>query len=363
MQRIRVSAASSAYDVVVESGCLDQAAEQIEAVAEGRRLFVIADEGALASQGKRLTASISRLNPTMLPVRLGEDRKRLAVVEELTEKMHRAGADRSAVVITFGGGIAGDVGGFVAASYMRGVSFVQIPTTLLAQVDASVGGKTGVNLSTGKNLVGAFHQPLLVLIDPQTLETLPAAEFRAGLYEVIKHGIIWSPELFELLETQRDTVISREPQVLEQIIADSVRIKAHVVSEDEREGGLRRILNYGHTLGHGLEAETGYKRLLHGEAVGWGMIAAGRLAESMGMLSTADRERAEQLIRAYGPIPDLAGVDAAAVANRIHGDKKTIGGKVHFVLPTGIGKVEIVVNPPADKVLRATKAAFEAVAQ
>jgi 3-dehydroquinate synthase len=239
---------------------------------------------------------------------------------------------------------------------------VQVPTTLLAQVDASVGGKTGVNLSTGKNLVGAFHQPLLVLIDPQTLGTLPAAEFRAGLYEVIKHGIIWSPELFALLETQREAVINREPQVLEQIIADSVRIKAHVVSEDEREGGLRRILNYGHTLGHGLEAETQYKRLLHGEAVGWGMIAAGRLAESMGMLSNSDRERAEQLILAYGPIPDLAGVDAGAVADRIHGDKKTIGGNVHFVLPTGIGKVEIVVNPPADKVLQATEAAFEAVA-
>jgi 3-dehydroquinate synthase len=363
MQRIRVSVASSAYDVVVSGGCLDQAAEQIEAVAEGRRLFVIADEGALAGQGERLARSIGRLNPTMLPIRLGEDRKRLAVVEELTEKMHRAGADRSAVVITFGGGIAGDVGGFVAASYMRGVSFVQVPTTLLAQVDASVGGKTGVNLGTGKNLVGAFHQPLLVLIDPQTLATLPPEQYRAGLFEVIKHGIIWSPELFELLETQREAIIAREPRVLEQIIADSVRIKAHVVSEDERESGLRRILNYGHTLGHGLEAETSYKRLLHGEAVGWGMIAAGRLAESLGMFSSADRQRAERLILSYGPLPDLSGVDAGAVASRIHGDKKTIGGKVHFVLPTGIGKVEIVVNPPEDQVLNATLGAFEAVSQ
>lgn len=363
MQRIRVSAASSSYDVVVGGGCLDQAAGQIEAVAGGRRLFVIADEGALAGQGERFARSMSRLNPTMLAVCLGEDRKRLAIVEELAEQMHRAGADRSAVVVTFGGGIAGDVGGFVAASYMRGVSFVQIPTTLLAQVDASVGGKTGVNLASGKNLVGAFHQPLLVLIDPQTLETLPPEQYRAGLFEVIKHGIIWSPELFELLETQRDAVIGREPDVLERIIADSVRIKAHVVSEDEREAGLRRILNYGHTLGHGLEAETGYQRLLHGEAVGWGMIAAGRLAESMGMFSAQDRDRAEQLILSYGPLPDLSGVNAGAVAARIHGDKKTIGGKVHFVLPTGIGKVEVVINPPADQVLAATQAAFEVVAQ
>ncbi len=363
MQRIRVSAASSSYDVVVGGGCLDQAAKQIEAVAGGRRIFVIADEGALAGQGERFARSMSRLNPTMLPVRLGEDRKRLAIVEELAEQMHRAGADRSAVVVTFGGGIVGDVGGFVAASYMRGVSFVQIPTTLLAQVDASVGGKTGVNLATGKNLVGAFHQPLLVLIDPQTLETLSPEQYRAGLFEVIKHGIIWSPELFELLETQRDAVIGREPEVLERLIADSVRIKAHVVSEDERESGLRRILNYGHTLGHGLEAETGYQRLLHGEAVGWGMIAAGRLAESMGMFSAQDRERAEQLILAYGPLPDLSGVNAGAVAARVHGDKKTIGGNVHFILPTGIGKVEVVINPPADQVLTATQAAIEVVAQ
>lgn len=362
MQRIRVNAASSSYDVVVEGGCLDQAAQHIQSVAAGRRLFVIADEGALAAQGERLGRSIAALNPTMLPIRLGEERKRLAIVEDLAEQMHRAGADRGAVVVTFGGGIAGDLGGFVAASYMRGVSFVQIPTTLLAQVDASVGGKTGVNLSSGKNLVGCFHQPLLVLIDPQTLATLPAQEYRAGLFEVIKHGIIWSPELFKTLEDRRADVIAREPGVLENIVADSVRIKAQVVSEDERESGLRRILNYGHTLGHGLEAETGYQRLLHGEAVGWGMIAAGRLAESLGMFSAADRERAERLILAYGPLPELSGVNAQAVADRIHGDKKTIGGKVHFVLPTAIGKVEIVVNPPADKVLAATQAAFDAVA-
>jgi 3-dehydroquinate synthase len=362
MQRIRVNAASSSYDVVVSGGCLERAAEEIEAVAGSRRIFVIADEGALAALGDRLERSLAPLNPTLLPIRLGEERKRLAVVEELAEQMHRAGADRSAVVVTFGGGIAGDLGGFVAASYMRGISFVQIPTTLLAQVDASVGGKTGVNLSSGKNLVGAFHQPLLVLIDPQTLATLPAQEYRAGLFEVIKHGIIWSPELFAVLENQRNDVIARDPAVLEKIVGDSVRIKASVVSEDERESGLRRILNYGHTLGHGLEAETGYQRLLHGEAVGWGMIAAGRLAESLHMFCAADRARAERLILDYGPLPDLGGVDPAAVAARIQGDKKTIGGKVHFILPSAIGKVEIVINPPADKVLAATQAAFDAVA-
>ncbi len=314
MQRIGVTTPASSYDVVVEAGSLDRAAGYVEAAAAGRRLFVVADEGALSAQGERLKASLAGFDPTLLPIRLGEDRKRLAVVEELAEQMHRAGADRSAVVVTFGGGIAGDLGGFVAASYMRGVSFIQIPTTLLAQVDASVGGKTGVNLSTGKNLVGAFHQPLLVLIDPETLLTLPEAEYRAGLFEVIKHGIIRSPELFQFLETQRDAVFAREPEAVEYIVAESVRIKSAVVSEDEKEGGLRRILNYGHTLGHGLEAETEYKRLLHGEAVGWGMIAAGRLAESLGMFSTADRERAERLILDYGSPHDLSDVDPQAVA-------------------------------------------------
>ncbi len=361
MQRISVQAASATYDVIVDSGCLERAAEWIAPIAADRKLFLIADEGAWAAQGARITQGLAGLDVTPLRVALGEDRKRLTAVEQLAERMHAAGADRSAVVLAFGGGIAGDVGGFVAASYMRGVDVIQIPTTLLAQVDAAVGGKTGVNLASGKNLVGAFHQPRLVMMDTAALLTLPEREFRAGLFEVLKHGVIWSRELFDLLAERRQDVLGRDPAVLEQIVADSVRIKAKVVEQDEREGGLRRILNYGHTLGHALEAETQYSRLLHGEAVAWGMIAAGRLGEALGMFPAAERELVERLILDYGPLPPLDGLDAASIAPRVSGDKKTIGGKTHFVLPTAIGRVEVVVDPPAGQVLAAAQAALEVV--
>ena len=290
MQRIPVDAASASYEVIVDAGAIEDAGRHIGPIADGRRLFVVADEAVLQHQGERLERGLSGLDYTLLPAPLGEQRKRLATVEDYCDRMHAAGADRSAVVVAFGGGIAGDVGGFVAASYMRGVDVVQVPTTLLSQVDAAVGGKTGVNLASGKNLVGAFHQPKLVLMDTTALGTLPNREYRAGLFEVIKHGIIRSRELFELMGQHRDRALARDPEMLERMVADSVRIKADVVAADEREGGLRKILNYGHTFGHALEAETAYARLLHGEAVGWGMIAAGRMGEALGTIDPARRD-------------------------------------------------------------------------
>lgn len=362
MPRVSVRAVSARYDVIVENGCLERTAEYLAPFIAGRRLFVVADQGALDAQGERLRRGLNGLPAEWLPVELGESRKRLAVVEELAERMHRSGADRSAVVAAFGGGIAGDVAGFLAACYMRGVDFVQIPTTLLAQVDAAVGGKTGVNLASGKNLVGAFHQPRLVLMDPSAFATLPEREYRAGLFEVVKHGIIRDEALFNRMRERRSDVLARDPELLETLVADSVRVKAEVVERDEREGGLRRVLNYGHTLGHALEAETGYRRLLHGEAVGWGMIAAGRLGEALGTISPADRERVEDLIQSYGPLPALDGIDPARLAERTLGDKKTIGGHVHFVLPETVGRTTIVVDPPREAVAAAAAAALEAVA-
>ena len=361
METICVRTAASEYDVIVESGCLERAAQYVAPVAGERRVFVIADEGAWAAQGARLERGLRGVRFEVLPVKLGEDRKRLAVVEELSERLHESGADRSAVVLAFGGGIATDVAGFVAASYMRGVDVIQCPTTLLAQVDAAVGGKTGVNLKTGKNLVGAFHQPRLVLMDPRTLESLPPRELGAGLYEVIKHGIIWSRELFERMAAGRDRAKAGDPELLEYAIAESVRIKGEVVEKDEREGGLRRILNYGHTLGHALEAETAYKRLLHGEAVAWGMIAAGRLGEAVGTISSGERARIEDVIVSYGPIPRLEGLNAGKIAERVGGDKKTIGGKVHFVLPVAVGEVKVMSGIPHEHVVAAAQAALDAV--
>ena len=345
MQRVRVEAASSSYDVVVDPNGLDRAAEHIRPLTGERRLFVVADERVWEHHGARLEAGLADLPHVMIPLHGGEERKRLGQIESLAEQMYAAGADRSACVVAFGGGVTGDVGGFLAASYMRGVDVIQVPTTLLAQVDASVGGKTGVNLAEGKNLVGAFHQPLLVLMDPTTLDTLPAREYRAGLFEVIKYGVIWSRTLFDLLRDRRDEVLERDPAALEFIIAESVRIKAEVVAKDEREGDLRRILNYGHTLGHALEAETNYTHLLHGEAVAFGMVAAARLAELLGIFDKGERESLEALIAAYGPIPELSGIDAARLVERIRGDKKTIGGHVHFVLPDKISAVRVVRDP------------------
>jgi 3-dehydroquinate synthase len=233
---------------------------------------------------------------------------------------------------------------------------IQVPTTLLAPVDAAVGGKTGVNLVAGKNLLGSFHQPLAVLIDPNVLATLPEREYRAGLYEIIKCGVIRDAELFRLLDEGAPRVIAQEPATLERIIADAVRIKAEVVSADEREGDLRRILNFGHTVGHALEAETKYSRFLHGEAVAFGMKAANALAERTGHLSVEDRASIDQVIEKYGPIPPLHGIPAANLAARLGSDKKTVQGKVHFVLPVRIGEVKIVSGIAEKVVLESIEA-------
>ncbi len=360
MSLVRVQTSAGEYEVRIEAGALARAGAAVLEVLGARKLFVVADETVWRCLGERLEAGLVGRDWTLLPVALGEPRKRLDVVEQLCQAMHQAGADRRSAVVVFGGGVAGDVGGFVAAVYMRGVDAVQVPTTLLAQVDASVGGKTGVNLASGKNLVGAFHQPRLVLIDPATLETLPEREYRAGLQEVVKHGVIRSEELFAYMERNQGAVLLRDPSAVEFMIGESVRIKADVVRRDECEGGLRRILNFGHTLGHALEAETGYGRLLHGEAVAFGMIAAAKLSELRGRLGPADRERIEAVVLDYASLPDLEGLDAHRIVARIAGDKKAVGGRARFVLADQIGRVSEEVDPPAKQVLQATEYALQA---
>ncbi len=289
----------------------------------------------------------------------GEENKRLAPVEIMAEQMVNAGGDRTSVVVGIGGGIVTDVAGFLASIFMRGIPVIQVPTTLLAQVDAGVGGKTGVNLACGKNLIGTFHQPLAVLIDPDVLRTLPEREYRAGLFEVIKCGIIRSPELFAILRDRPDDVLAQSPETVERIIAESVRIKAEVVSADEREGDLRRILNFGHTFGHALEAETNYTRFLHGEAVAFGMIAAIHLALLLNIVDAHAAVEMAETIRRYGPIPSLEGISAHAIVARLKSDKKTIHGKVHFVLPETPGKVRIVSGVDEELVVSAVKAALQ----
>jgi 3-dehydroquinate synthase len=260
--------------------------------------------------------------------------------------MAAAGGDRGSLLIAFGGGIVGDVGGFLASIFMRGIPYVQVPTTFLAQVDSSVGGKTGVNLPEGKNLVGSFHHPLAVFADIGVLGTLPERELRAGLLESIKSGIIRDRSLVRFMEEHAGEVLGREAKALEKVIAASIRMKARVVSLDERESGLRMILNLGHTVGHALEQATGYKSLLHGEAVGWGMVAALFLARQRGLISRAQFERLESLIYLYGPLPPLK-LRAARVVAATGGDKKNVGGVRRFVLPVGIGDAGVVEDVTA----------------
>jgi 3-dehydroquinate synthase len=255
--------------------------------------------------------------------------------------MITAGGDRSSLLIAFGGGIVGDVGGFLAAVFMRGIRYVQVPTTFLAQVDSSVGGKTGVNLPEGKNLVGSFHHPLAVFADIGVLGTLPDRELRAGLMESAKAGIIRDRTLVRFMEEHVDEVLGRDPRALEKVIAASVRMKADVVNRDERESGLRMILNFGHTIGHAIEQVTRYKALLHGEAVGWGMIAALQLAKSRGTVSSRQAERMESLVYLYGPLPPLK-LRASKLVAATGADKKNTGGVRRFVLPVGIGDAGVV---------------------
>jgi len=335
MPSFRVETPQRAYDAIVERGVLRRIREFLPARAG--KIFVVTNEEVWKLHGSAIDFPHQAL---FLPA--GETHKRLSEVETLAERMIAAGGDRSSVVIAFGGGIVNDVGGFLAAIFMRGIPVIQVPTTLLAQVDAAVGGKTGVNLVSGKNLLGSFHQPLAVLIDPDVLRTLPEREYRAGLYEIIKCGVIRDAALFHLLDQCAAAVLAQEPSIVERIIGDAVRIKAEVVSADEREGDLRRILNFGHTVGHALEAETEYSRFLHGEAVAFGMRAATELAKRTGNLNAADAAAIQSVIAKYGPIPAPHGITAHRLAARLSSDKKTVQGKVHFVLPVRIGEVKIV---------------------
>ena len=339
------------YDAIVERGCIARIGEFVPPKAGS--IFFVTTRDVWALHGERVRAALPKRKFEVLFFAGGEPRKKVAEVESLAEQMMQAGGDRSSVVIAFGGGICTDVAGFLAAVFMRGIPVIQVPTTLLAQVDAAVGGKTGVNLVAGKNLVGSFHQPLVVLIDPMVLETLPEREYRAGLYEIIKCGVIRDAELFSVLEERSAEVLAHDPPIVDRIIADAVRIKAEVVTADEREGDLRRILNFGHTVGHALEAETRYEKFLHGEAVAFGMHAATALASRVVQLNTGEGKRIHDVVRHYGPIPPVNGIRAANLLERLSADKKTIGGKVHFVLPTKIGEVKVVSGVDDALVLQA----------
>ena len=348
MAQVTIHVPPRPYQARIENGLLTRAGALLaELLPQSSRIFVLTVAPVYRRWGAKLLRSLkaSGFKPQVLQMPDGEPAKRLETVETLAEKLARLGADRKAVIVALGGGVVGDVGGLLASLYMRGIEVVQVPTTVLAQVDASVGGKTAVNLAAGKNLLGTFHHPRVVLIDPGVLSTLPNREFRAGLYEALKCGIIGDVELFLRFEQNRDKILKRHPLELEWLIAASVKLKAEVVSADEREGGLRRVLNLGHTIGHALEAETGYGHLLHGEAVAWGMLAATHIARTVGRTDSVTAGRIADAVLSLGRLPEVK-VNTRKVLARLQTDKKTQDSVVHFVLPREIGKVEVVNDVP-----------------
>jgi len=335
--RLEVSAAAGAYPVVIGAGALAMLPQFLDQSSLGPRRVLVSSPLVWKLHEDKFAGVATEQEPILVPD--GERFKNLATVSRVYDALIDRGADRSTVVIAVGGGVIGDMVGFAAASYLRGLRLVQIPTTLMAQVDSALGGKVGVNHARGKNLIGAFHAPRLVVADPVVLETLPRREFRAGLYEVVKYGIIASAGLFDRVATTLPALFDRDPAAVAAVVAESCRIKADVVSADERESGLRRVLNFGHTVGHALEAVTKYRRFRHGEAVAYGMLAALALGVARDVTPREFRDRATALIATLGPLPPVADLSAPDILAAIGRDKKIVAGTLHFVAATGIGAV------------------------
>jgi 3-dehydroquinate synthase len=349
MQTFTVRSDSGAYPVVCGPGAVRRLRSSLASLKDTSGIFVVSSRRVWSHCGTRVAAALggARTNPAIL-FNDAESAKNLATVNGICRELTRAGADRRCVIVALGGGVVGDVAGFAAASYLRGVRLVHVPTTLVAQVDSAIGGKTGVNLPEGKNLVGAFYPPQFVIADPDLLRTLPERQFRSALYEVIKYGVIGDVELFDFLETSLAGVLLRDPHSLDWIIRRCVRAKAEIVSKDEKELGLRQILNFGHTFGHALEAVTKYRRFLHGEAVGWGILTATFASLAMHRISERDALRIAELTLRVGPLPSWGGIETRRILESIKSDKKAHRGRVRWVLPRRVGKVEwgIELDPP-----------------
>jgi 3-dehydroquinate synthase len=362
LNRVRVNLGTRSYEILIQDGChagigafLAALPDRVSAVA------LLANRQVDRSYGDAIRTSLESagLPVHTLLVPAGERFKSLETAGRLFGDLIQRKLDRKSVILALGGGVIGDLAGFVAASYLRGVRFVQAPTSLLAQVDSSIGGKVGVNHPLGKNMIGAFLQPQAVFIDPRVLATLPPRELRTGLGEVVKYGVIWDEEFFAFLEGHVDAILRLDPAAIKHIIRRSCQIKAHVVEEDETESGLRAILNFGHTIAHAVETYTSYEHYTHGEAVAIGMVVAARLAHGMGMLRAEPVHRLTRLLERFGLPTHLPRTDPAVLMSLMDTDKKAVAGKVRFVLPTQIGRVEVVNSVPRDILRRAIKESIE----
>lgn len=344
MQKVRVDLGERSYSISIGSGTLADIGSTLARFEFSRKLALISNPTVYGLYGSIVSQSVRDAGYDLVEVLIpdGEEYKNLGSMQTIYGELLRTRLDRKSALIALGGGVIGDITGFAASTYMRGIDFVQVPTTLLAQVDSSVGGKTGVNHLLGKNMIGTFWQPRFVWIDTSTLKTLPEREFLAGLSEVIKYGIIWDAELFSFLEEHREAVLSLQPEALTRIIGRSCEIKAEVVSKDERESGLRAILNFGHTVGHALETVTGYKKYLHGEAIAVGMHLEAKLSARLGMIGPEAVARIERLLLDYGlPAAMPEGTDADSIIAAMQIDKKAVSGEIRIVLPEAVGSVKV----------------------
>lgn len=343
MNQLQVGLGDRSYPIYISNGILSDIGSDLKNRDIAKRFVVISDDTVAGLYGEQVVKSLSDagLSPELVTFPAGEASKTMATVAMLASRLAQSGVDRKDGLLALGGGVTGDITGFLAASYMRGINFVQVPTTLLAQVDSSVGGKTGVDIPEGKNLVGAFYQPKAVYIDSSVLRSLPVEELLNGIAEVIKYGVIYDQAFFDYLDENREKILALDLAVIEHVIGRCCAIKADVVAKDEKESDLRRILNFGHTVGHAVEADSNYE-LGHGLAVAIGMVAASRLAQAKQIFSAADVIKVERLIAAYGlPTAIPANAEPGKLKGYLQTDKKTVAGKSFFVLPTEIGKVVI----------------------
>lgn len=353
MQEVNVSLGARSYPIVIGSGWLDEVGARVRDVigSKALRAVVVSDSRVAPLYVPQVLESLRVAGFTTSEIQIpeGEQHKNLAWLALVYDRLLEAQIDRVSPVVAVGGGVVGDLAGFAAATILRGVPLVQIPTTLLAQVDAAIGGKTAINHAAGKNLIGAFHQPRLVAIDLDTLKTLPRREYVAGLAEVVKYAAILDERMFLELEQNVDTLLRQDPRLLEDVVARCCRLKADVVEADEREGDLRAVLNFGHTIGHALETLTEYRRYLHGEAVAIGMVCAARLSIAKGTLERAEASRIEDVLAKLG-LPTTVPRDLAAdqIALTIEADKKAAGGKIKFVCLAAIGRTRFEAMPATE---------------
>lgn len=345
LEKVEVSLSGRSYSILISTGLLDELGKQVKKVASPycRKIVVVSNKKILELYKDKVLQSLTNEFDKVYFFLIGDGEryKTLVTAQKLYDFLIKNQIERHDAIIALGGGVVGDLAGFVAATYLRGINYVQVPTSLLAQIDAAIGGKTAVNHSRGKNLIGAFHQPKLVIIDPSVLATLPKRELKAAMHEVIKYGVIADKTLFYLVKEKREKILSGDKDILKEMIFRCCNIKAGVVSRDEHEKGERRILNFGHTVGHALESATNYRRFKHGEAVGYGMIAAANIAQEMNILKDEERKEIEQVVISYGLSTQIKNINLDLVLQAMQQDKKSLAGQLIFVLPEQIGRVII----------------------